>query len=79
MTDDPNTLAIALRAAITASVKSRYALAKETEVPESAISRFLAGADMQLAYASRLAEALGLELLPKLVRTPRQRQVGANS
>lgn len=65
MASDENTLATAIRAAIKRSGKTRYALAKETDVPESALSRFMAGADMQLDYASRLTAALGLELRSK--------------
>ena len=58
----PNTLAITLRAAITASGKSRYAIAKEAGVDEQRVHQFMGGTDLRLETASKIAEALGLEL-----------------
>jgi len=58
-------LADKLRAAIRASGQSANELGRLTGVPQPTITRFLAGADMKLSTASRLAAHLGLELKPK--------------
>lgn len=58
-------LADTLRAAIRKSGMSANALADETGVPQPTITRFLAGADMKLETASKIAAYLGLELKPK--------------
>lgn len=58
-------LADSLRDAIRKSGISATALAEETGVPQPTITRFLAGADMKLETAGRLAAYLGMELKPK--------------
>ena len=55
-------LADTLRAAIRMSGLSANALAELTGVPQPTITRFLAGADMKLATAGKIAAYLGLEL-----------------
>src|SRR5690349_20279137 len=55
-----------LRNAIITSGKSANALGKAAGVPQSTIARFLAGADMKLSTASKLAEHLGLQLEPSI-------------
>lgn len=55
-------MADALRAAIRKCGKSANELAKETGVPQPTITRFLAGADMKLSTAEKLASRLGLRL-----------------
>lgn len=51
-----------IRRAIKKSGKSQYALAKETGVSQGRISEFMAGNDLRLAHASKLAAAVGLKL-----------------
>jgi predicted transcriptional regulator len=58
----PKEMADSLRAAIRNSGQSASALARRTGVPQPTITRFLAGADMKLSTASKLAAHLGLEL-----------------
>lgn len=55
-------MADTLRDAIRKSGKSANQLAAETGVPQPTITRFLAGADMKLSTAERLATHLGLKL-----------------
>lgn len=54
-----------LRAAIEASGKSRYALARETGVDESVINKFMGGKDIRLETAGKLMDALGMKVLTK--------------
>lgn len=61
----PKQLADTLRNAIRNSGLSANKLADETGVPQPTITRFLAGADMKLATAEKIAARLGLELRPK--------------
>lgn len=58
-------LANILREAINNSGESANAIARATGVPQPTITRFLAGADMKLSTAARLAEYLKLELKRK--------------
>jgi plasmid maintenance system antidote protein VapI len=51
-----------LRAAIVNSGQSANEIAKATGVPQPTITRFLAGADMRVSRASKIAAYLGLEL-----------------
>jgi predicted transcriptional regulator len=51
-----------LRRAIKDSGLSDNELARRTGVPQPTISRFLAGADMKLATAAKIAAYLGLSL-----------------
>ncbi|MFL5329874.1 MAG: helix-turn-helix domain-containing protein [Gemmataceae bacterium] len=52
-----------IRAAIDASELSRYRICKEIEIPESTMSRFMAGnCGLALDTLDRLAELLGLEI-----------------
>lgn len=54
----------ALRIAVKASEKSRYRLAKDSGLAESALSRLVSGErSVTIESAERLAEALGLELV----------------
>ena len=55
-------LATTLRRAITSSGLTHYALAKLAKVDYQRIDAFMAGKDLRLASASKLARALGLEL-----------------
>lgn len=55
-------LADTLRNAIRNSGESANVIAKATGVPQPTITRFLAGADMKLATAEKIAAHLGLEL-----------------
>lgn len=61
----PAELAETLRNAIRKSGESANALAQATGVPQPTITRFLAGADMKLETASKIAVYLGLELKAK--------------
>ena len=55
-----------LKRAIGASVKSRYALARETDVAESALSRLMSGErGLSIDAAERLARALDLQIIIK--------------
>ena len=56
------TLSKVLRDAIGKSGRSANELAKVTGVPQPTITRFLAGADMRLSRAEKIAAFLGLEL-----------------
>jgi predicted transcriptional regulator len=58
-------MASALRDGITKSGKSANEIARATGVPQPTITRFLAGADMRLSRAQKIADYLGLELRPK--------------
>ncbi len=59
----PDSLSEALRRAIRASGKSLYQIAKESDVSQIVISRFLSGQrDIRMATADKLAEALGITL-----------------
>ena len=58
-------LADRLRDAIRNSGLSANELAKACGVPQTTISRFLAGKDMGLHRAGRIAKYLGLDLKPK--------------
>jgi len=48
---------------------SQYSLAAAIGVNQSLLSRFLAGYDLRLETAAKLADYLGLELAPKQKRT----------
>ena len=54
-----------LRRAIAGCGLSANQLARRTGVPQPTITRFLAGADMKLSTAERLAAHLGLSLVKK--------------
>ena len=59
----PDSLSDALREAIRGSDKSVYQIAREAEVSQIVISRFLSGErDIRMATADKLAETLGLKL-----------------
>jgi len=51
-----------LRRAIRASDKTVYELSTKSGIPYPTIYRFLAGADMRLSRASKIARVLGLKL-----------------
>lgn len=55
-----------LKRAIEASAKSRYALARETAIAESALSRLMSGErGLSIDAAERLAKALDLQIIIK--------------
>jgi transcriptional regulator with XRE-family HTH domain len=54
-----------LRRAIQRSGESRYAIAQETGVNQSTLSRFVQGSGLSSENLDRVAEYLGLELKPK--------------
>jgi len=55
-----------LKAAIEKSGLSRYAISKATEIPQSALSRFVNGEQsISLGHADRLAQYFRLELVAK--------------
>jgi plasmid maintenance system antidote protein VapI len=58
-------LAAVLRNAILKSGQSANAIAKATGVPQPTITRFLAGRDIRISKAEKIAKHLGLELRPK--------------
>jgi predicted transcriptional regulator len=55
----------ALRRAINQSGLTANELHRRTGVPQSTISRFLAGADMRMSNAAKIADYLGLSLAKK--------------
>lgn len=62
----PKTITEQLRAAIAAAGVTRYRIAKETGLSESALSRFVKGTrGMDLNSVDKLATYLGLELVAK--------------
>lgn len=68
-----------LRAAIIASGKSQYELAKETEISQGRIGTFLRADDeIRSDNLSKLAHAVGLELVPRRARKPRLRRGGVS-
>ena len=58
-------IADALRAAIRDSGLSANALAKETGVDQTTVSRFILGQDIRLSRAQKIATFLGMELKKK--------------
>ena len=63
------TLTTQLRDAVEHCGVTRYELAKQTNVSESVLSRFVRGQrGLTLATADRLVEQLGLELVPRAPR-----------
>ena len=59
----PGSLSEALRQGIRSSDKSVYQIAKEANVSQIVVSRFLSGErDIRMATADRLAEVLGLKV-----------------
>ena len=53
-----------VRAAVDASGFSRYRIAKELDISESTMSRFMNGrAGLSMEYLDRLAELLGLHIV----------------
>jgi len=64
-----NTLAETIRAAMTASTLSRYALSQQTGIAQPVLGRFASGErDLTLETASKLLPALGLELVSRSAR-----------
>ena len=62
----------ALRKAIAKSEKTHYRLGKDAELAPEIIDRFVSGErDITLGTAAKLAETLGLQLIPK---PPRKRK-----
>lgn len=53
-----------LRAAITEDGRSAYELAKLAEIETDIVYRFMAGKDIRLATAAKLASVLGLTIKP---------------
>ena len=55
-----------IKAAVEASGKSRYRIAKETGIAESALSRFMSGErGLSMQALDTLLEYLGLEVVPR--------------
>jgi hypothetical protein len=63
-----------IRSAINASNERLATLAKETNIPLSALREFMDGADLHLTSATKIAAYLGLELKPSV-----QKQKGSMS
>jgi cell division protein FtsN len=61
-----------LRLAIEESGISQYHLAEVAEVPQGAISVFLAGGDLRLSTFTRLAHVMGLELQQDSAKAPKK-------
>lgn len=62
----------AIRQAIEASPKSRYRIAEETRISESALSRLISGErGLSVESVEKLAEYLGLEIV---IRPKRRRK-----
>ena len=59
------TMADVLRAAIRKSGRTAYSVAKEAGTTPEVVSRFMAGADIRISTADKIAEVLELELRPK--------------
>lgn len=51
---------------------SRYRIAKETGVPESALSRFMSGESMQMRTLDQIADLLGLQIVVKVPKSTRK-------
>lgn len=60
-----------IRQAVDASDLSRYAICKALGIDQAVMSRFMAGAGMELANIDRLADLLGLK-----VKRPAKRRAG---
>jgi hypothetical protein len=58
------TISNTIRAAIQAATSTRRELSRISGVPESGISRFMAGAEIRSNNLDALAEALGIEARP---------------
>lgn len=58
-------LAAALRNAVRRQRLSISVIARQAGIPQSTLAEFMAGADMRLANASKLARFLALELRPR--------------
>lgn len=56
-------MAAALRKAIADSGMSANAIAKETGIDQTTISRFILGQDLRLSRAQKIATLLGLKLV----------------
>jgi hypothetical protein len=61
-----------LRLAIGESGISQYRLAKIAEVPQGAISVFLAGGDLRLSTFTKIAHIMGFELRQNSAKAPKQ-------
>lgn len=64
----PKDMADVLRKAIDSSGLPLLTIAQETGVSPATLSEFMAGADMRLSTASKIAEYLKLELKPRPTR-----------
>ncbi len=65
MLSSMNSLARVIRSALRKHPLSLPAIAQKTGVPVTTLYEFMAGADMRLANASKLARFLALELRPR--------------
>ena len=61
-----------LRKTIRAAGLTQYHLAKQTGIPQSALSQFMRGKDLRLATFQKLCHVVGLELAQNPERAPRQ-------
>lgn len=63
-----------IRSAILASAKSRYAICKELDLDQAALSRFMSGTGgLSLEVLDRLVSALDLELVPRQTKRGRRK------
>lgn len=71
MTDNEESkLVAALRDAIVSSGLSHYRIAKDAGITADIVSRFVSGErQMKIESAGRIAEVLGLELIPRRSKT----------
>lgn len=77
-----NTLAEIIRAAMTASTLSRYALSQQTGIAQPVLGRFASGErDLTLETASKLLPVLGLELVTRSARpaAPKRKPAAAKA
>lgn len=69
MPRQPKRVSERIRAAIAASEASRYRIAKDCEIAESTLSRFMAGEQgLSMQAIDTLAEYFGMELVQKRKR-----------
>lgn len=74
---DTTDFAETLRNAIRAAGLTQYHLAKLTGVPQSALSRFMAGQDLRVTTFQKLCRVVGLQLTQNEAGAPRKLK-GAN-
>jgi hypothetical protein len=63
-----------LRKAIAASNKNLSVIAEESGIPQPMLHRFVAGKDLRLATAEKLAVYFGLKLCPDTAKPAKQKR-----